>query len=311
MELRQLRYFTKVCELGSFGKAALELGLATSALSQQISKLERELSTRLLQRQSTGVVPTDAGLAFLQRAQLILRHADDAVQSAQQARLSGHVNIGLASTTAAVLGVPLLRAMQARYPEVRVRLVEALSGHLTEMLNARRLDLAVIFRTDTARRWSVTPLLDERLYLLGAAGLPNLPKGGRIRLAELGELPLILPSGSHGLRALLDAAFARLRVSPRVVAEIDGLSVLMDAVHDGFGATIQPGAATARLRDETLVRSLIVDAQAGRHSMLASLSDDELSPAALAARVVLAHVARSLVRDGKWFGATILPSASR
>lgn len=311
MELRQLRYFTKVCELGSFGKAALELDLATSALSQQISKLERELSTRLLQRQSTGVVPTDAGLAFLQRAQLILRHADDAVRSAQQARLSGHVNIGLASTTAAVLGVPLLRAMQSRYPEVRLHLVEALSGHLAEMLNARRLDLAVIFRTDTARRWSVTPLLDERLYLLGAPGLPNLPKGGRVRLAQLAELPLILPSGSHGLRALLDAAFARVRVAPKLVAEIDGLSMLMDAVHDGFGATIQPGAATARLRDEALVRSLITDAQAGRHSMLASLSDDELSPAALAARVVLADVARSLVRDGKWFGATIHPSAGR
>lgn len=305
MELRQLRYFTKVCELGSFGKAALDLGLATSALSQQVSRLERELSTRLLQRQSTGVVPTDAGLAFLQQAQLILRHADDAVRAAQQARLSGHVNIGLASTTAAVLALPLLRAMASRYPAVRVHLVEALSGHLTEMLNARRLDLAIVFRTDSARRWSVTPLLDEKLYVLGAAGLPGLPISDRVRLAQLRELPLILPSASHGLRALLDAAFARVRVSPKVVAEIDGLSTLMDAVRGGFGATIQPGAATARLNDPALVRSLVVDAQAGRHSLLASLCDDELSPAALAARVVLADTARTLVRGGQWFGATV------
>ncbi|AGW90259.1 hypothetical protein N234_09475 [Ralstonia pickettii DTP0602] len=79
----------------------------------------------------------------------------------------------------------------------------------------------------------------------------------------------------------------------------------MDAVRAGFGATIQPGAATARLNDPTLVRSLVVDAQVGRHNMLASLSDDELSPAALAARVVLADTARSLVRDGAWFGATL------
>ncbi|MEM5430356.1 LysR substrate-binding domain-containing protein [Cupriavidus oxalaticus] len=305
MELRQLRYFTKVCESGSFGKAALELGLVTSALSQQISRLERELSTRLLQRQSTGVIPTDAGLAFLQQAQLTLRHADDAVRAARQARLSGHVSIGLASTTAGVLGVPLLRAMARRYPDVRVHIVEALSGHLTEMLNARRLDLAVVFRTEAARRWSVMPLLDEKLYVLGATGLPGLPAARRVKLTQLSTLPLILPSASHGLRALIEAAFARVRVTPNIVAEIDGLSMLMDAVQAGFGATIQPGAATARLDDPGLVRSLVSDPQAGRHNMLASLSDDELSPAALAARVVLADTARALVRDGQWIGATL------
>jgi LysR family tcuABC transcriptional regulator len=54
MELRQLRYFVKVCELRSMGRAAIELGVVTSALSQQISRLESELSTRLLQRSSTS-----------------------------------------------------------------------------------------------------------------------------------------------------------------------------------------------------------------------------------------------------------------
>ena len=72
--------------------------------------------------------------------------------------------------------------------------------------------------------------------------------GRSARLAQLGTLPLILPSGTHGLRALIDAAFARVRVAPRVVAEIDGLALLMDAVRAGRGATIQPGAATARLQ---------------------------------------------------------------
>ncbi|REM68609.1 LysR family transcriptional regulator, partial [Mycobacterium tuberculosis] len=79
MELRQLRYFVKVCELRSMGRAAVELGVVTSALSQQISRLEGELATRLLKRSSSGVVPTDAGVAFLHQAQLVLRHADDAV----------------------------------------------------------------------------------------------------------------------------------------------------------------------------------------------------------------------------------------
>jgi LysR family tcuABC transcriptional regulator len=306
MELRQLRYFVKVCELRSMGRAAIELGVVTSALSQQISRLEGELSTRLLQRNSTGVTPTDAGLAFLQQAQLTLRHADDAVRAAQQARLSGHVSVGLAPTTATVLGVPLMRAMQERYPEVRLHMVEALSGHLTAMLQARQLDLAVLFQTDTPRRWSVLPLLAEKLFVIASPHLPQRPPGAKVRLSQLAELPLILPSGSHGLRATLMAAFARARITPRIVAEVDGLALLMDAVRAGYGATIQPGAATVRHDREDLHLTQISDAHVGRHNLLVSLSDDELSPAALAARVVLADTARALVREGRWTGASLL-----
>lgn len=305
MELRQLRYFVRVVELGSMGRAAADLGVVTSALSQQISRLEGELSTRLLQRTSAGVAPTDAGLAFLHQAQLALRHADDAVRAAQQARLSGHVSVGLAPSTAAVLALPYIEAMRQRYPEIRLRLVESLSGNLAAMLNARQLDLAVLFDTESARRWSVSPLLDERLFAIGAQGLAGLPTGKRVRLAALAQLPLILPSGSHGLRAIVNAAFARARCEPRVVLEVDGLAVLMDAVRAGLGATIQPGAATVRLPAQAMRMVEITDAGSRRRNLLASLSDDELAPAALAARVVLADTARALVAAGRWPGATL------
>ncbi|RPH61579.1 MAG: LysR family transcriptional regulator [Burkholderiales bacterium] len=113
MELRQLRCFVAVVEVGSMGRAAAELGVVTSALSQQIRRLDGELATRRLQRSSRGVVPTDARLAFLQQAQLALRDAEAAAHAARQARLSGQVSIGLAPSTAAVLGLPLMQAMQA------------------------------------------------------------------------------------------------------------------------------------------------------------------------------------------------------
>ena len=305
MELRQLRYFVRVVERGSMGRAAAELGVVTSALSQQISRLENELSTRLLQRTSGGVQPTDAGLAFWRQAQLALRHADDAARAAQLARLSGHVSVGLAPSTAAVLGLPLMRAMRERYPEVRLHLVESLSGHLAAMLNARQLDLAVLFRDEPARGWSVLPLLDERLFVIGAPGLAGLPRTKRVRLAQLEALPLILPSPSHGLRAVLSAAFERARITPTIVAEIDGLAMLMDAVRGGLGATVQPGAAVARFQETDFVRAQVTDTHVRRRNLLASVSDDELSPAALAARVVIADVARALVREGRWAGASL------
>lgn len=305
MELRQLRYFVRVVELGSMGRAALELGVVTSALSQQISQLESELSTRLLIRTSRGAVPTDAGLAFWRQAQLALRHIDAAAQAAHQARLTGHVSVGLAPSTAAVLGLPFMQAMRQRYPDVRLHLVESLSGHLAAHLNERRLDLAVLFETQAARRWSVIPLLDEELYVVGAPDLHGMPCGQSVRLAQLKKLPIIMPTQTHGLRTIVIDAFARAGCSPYMVAEIDGLALLMDAVRAGIGATIQPWSATARLAGDMFRLVKVKDDEARRRNILASLSDDELSPAALAARVVLADVARSLVAGGRWIGATL------
>lgn len=305
MELRQLRYFVRVVEAGSIGRAAMSIGMVTSALSQQISRLEGELSTRLLQRSASGVVPTDAGLAFFRQAQLALRHADDAVQAAQQARLAGHVSVGLPSTTAAVLGAPFLQAMNERYPDIRLHMVEALSGHLTDMLNGRLLDLAIVFHAESARRWSVMPLLDEPLFLFARPDMPGVPFGDTTWLEAIADLPLVLPSGRHGLRALVNNAFQQLGRTPRVVAEVDGLSLLMDVVRQGGPATIQPSSATARIAPGQLQMARIDDAHLFRSNLLASLSDEELSPAALAARLVMADVSRTLAREGKWAVVTL------
>jgi LysR family tcuABC transcriptional regulator len=310
MELRQLRFFVRVVELGSMSRAALDLQLVQSALSQQISRLEGELATRLLQRTSKGVAPTEAGLAFFREAQLALRHAEQAARAAQQSRLSGTVSVGLAPSTASVLGLPLMRAMRERYPDVRLHMVESLSGHLSNMLNARQLDLAVLFDTHPARRWSVTPLLEEKLFLIRSRHGPGGKAPARMRMAQLAGVPLILPSGPHGLRSTLDAAFARARLAPNLVAEIDSLAMLMDAVDAGLGCTVQPWAALGRFADaqQRFCLSEIGDAKARRLNSLCSLSDDELSPAALAARVVLADCARTLVAQGRWVGATLVPS---
>jgi len=305
MELRQLRYFVRIVELGSFSQAAASLGVVTSALSQQVARLEGELATRLLTRTSTGVQPTEAGLAFWRQAQLALRHVEDARLAAQQARLSGHVNVGLAPTTAGVLGVAFLQALRERYPDVRLHLVESLTGDLVRMLHARQLDLAVAFRPDLGPAWHISPLLTERLFLIGARSLPGMPRAARVRLAQAAHLPLLLPSGSHDLRSIVDAAFQRARCVPRLVAEIDGLAMLMDAVTAGLGATLQPGAATARLPRDLLLIAEVADAHARRPNFLVGLPEGELSPAALAARLVLRDTAQRLVRDGAWPGATL------
>ena len=119
------------------------------------------------------------------------------------------VAVAHTASTASVMGVPFLRAMRERYPDVRLHMVESLSGHLGTMLSARQIDLAVLFREMPAQRWSTLPLLDERLFLIGRPDLAGMPTTASAKLSQLGELPLILPSDSHGLRAQLAAAFRR------------------------------------------------------------------------------------------------------
>ncbi|MBM3397111.1 MAG: LysR family transcriptional regulator [Betaproteobacteria bacterium] len=317
MELRQLRYFVRVVELGSISRAALDLNLVQSALSQQITRLEGELCTRLLQRSPQGVTPTEAGVAFFREAQLTLRHAEQATRAAQQARLTGTVSVGLAPTTAAVLGLPLMQAMRERYPDVRLHMVESLSGHLSAMLNARQLDLAVLFdlpmgasqSAQAARRWSVQPLIEEDIFLIASRSSRKPQSPERLKMTQLRDESLILPTGPHGLRSALNAAFARAKVTPKVVMEMDSLAMLMDAVSAGLGATLQPWAAVARMRHglDLLYMARIADHQVSRVNWLCGLSDDELSPAALATRVVIGDCVRELVRSGVWMGASISP----
>ena len=310
MELRQLRYFVRIVELGSMGRAALDLDMVQSALSQQVSRLELELSTRLLQRTPRGVVPTEAGQAFFHEAQLTLRHAEQAVHAAQQARLSGAVCIGLSPTISNVLGLPLMRALRERYPGVRLHMVSALSGHLTSLLNARQMDLAILFDTQSARRWSVLPLLEEQLFLIQSRQHPVAPQirhGEPVSLEQLQQVPLILPSGSHGLRSSVMASFSSAGFQSQMAMEIDSLTLLMEAVDAGMGATVQPWSAVGMYRDadERFQWSQMADETVRRKAALCALSEDELSPAALAARVVLMDCVRQLVQSGDWMGATL------
>ena len=200
-------------------------------------------------------------------------------------------------------------------------MVESMSGHLTAMLHARELDLAVLFDTrlhqaqqaSGARRWDMAPLLEEDLFLICARDRgegPGHPRGRQlpetITVAALVPEPLILPTGPHGLRSTLDTAFARDRVAPHVVLEVDSLAMVMAAVDAGLGSTVQPWAAMGRYPDATerFQCARLTDAPARRVNLLCSLPDEELSPAALAARVVLTDCVRELVTSGQWFGTT-------
>jgi LysR family tcuABC transcriptional regulator len=246
VDLRQLRYFAQIVESGSLSKASRQLFIAQPALSQQVSKLEGEVGKPLLNRSSRGVAPTENGLALYHHARFMLRQLDQALSIARQesGAVQGMVSVGLPATTVAALGLPLVRRVRERYPSIMLNVVEGMSGHLGQMMRLGQLDLAVLFASDVAFDLSVEPLLEEELFVILPKKSPLVaPRRTSIAIEEAAALPLILPTSTHGLRRRIAAEFEQRSLSARIVAEIDSLSLLMNCVHDGMGATIKPMAA--------------------------------------------------------------------
>jgi DNA-binding transcriptional LysR family regulator len=124
MELRQLRYFVTLAEELHFGRAAAHEHIVQSALSQQLQRLERELGAPLLERTTHHVRLTPSGSMFLIEARTILAHVDRAALVARAATSAPTLRVG--TVDASYDSMPqILRAVQARYPDLEIHQVEA------------------------------------------------------------------------------------------------------------------------------------------------------------------------------------------
>ncbi|MNP46680.1 DNA-binding transcriptional regulator CynR [compost metagenome] len=164
----------------------------------------------------------------------------------------------------------------------------------------------MLFQPEAGPRLEVRPLLQERLFALVPEPLVQPGWGNSLTLRQIATLPLVMPSIQHGLRATFRSIFEHAGLEANVVMEVDGLSLLMDCVGAGHAATLQPGATVARALQAGLRVFAIDEPQAQRRNLVVSLAEDELSPAALATRIVLHDVARELVEQGRWPGARLL-----
>jgi len=244
MNLRRLKYFVKIVDIGSLTQAADVLHIAQPALSQQLATLEGEVRQQLLVRTKRGVTPTEAGKVLYRHAQLILRQCDQAqVDMVAAGRgLSGAVSVGLApGTAAATLALPLLRIVRARHPGVLPYLNESYGSTLSELIMNGRMDLAVLYGGKvTVHGLTFIPLLREQLYLVGPKSLPAPPEV--VPLSALAEMDLYLPRPYNVVRRLVDEAFIGAGMVPRVIAEIESASTLTSVIADGLGMSILPAS---------------------------------------------------------------------
>ena len=245
MNLRRLKYFVKIVDIGSLTQAADVLHIAQPALSQQLATLEGEFRQQLLVRTKRGVTPTEAGKILYRHAQIILRQFEQAQSDVNNAghTLSGHVSVGLAPGTAAsALALPLLKTVRARHPAIVLYLNENFGTTLSELVMSGRMDMAVLYAGKTVvHGLSYHSLLKEPLFLVSPRGASNVSE--EINLSDVGQMELLLPRPYNYLRKYVDEALTGLQQTANVVAEIESVATLNAAIAAGLGATILPESA--------------------------------------------------------------------
>jgi len=296
MDLKQLEYFVRVAEMGSFTRAAIALDIAQPALSRQVRLLEVELRQNLLTRNGRGAVPTEAGKLLLAHGRGILHQVERAKEEMGRVRglLAGRVAVGLPTSLARVLTVPLTRAFRQQMPEATLSISEGLSVAMQESLVNGRLDIAVLYNAQAGLETEITPLLEERLMLVQARppGLSEEPTPGPISLKDLSELPLLIPSRPNAIRMHVESEMAGIGCRLKIALEIDGVSAILDLVADGAGAavlshnavasSVRPSAFTVRGICEPVLRTKV------------SLATSSLRPATLTQQATLALIRQTV-----------------
>lgn len=317
MDIRQMRYFVAIVEQGSFSRAAAHLHIAQPALSLHVRNMEGDLGTDLLFRSPKGVVPTEAGEILLRHARIILEQfavAEDEIRG-HGAEPSGEVRLGLPGTISEILSVPLISAVHRRYPRIRLRIAEAMSGFVLEWMRAARIDLAVVYREIADDGLATVHLLDEELVFFGACdagpsgaepSMPDVPPPGEsIALNHVARMPLILPGEAHGLRELLEAEARKAGIGYTVKIEVDAYSNIKELVASGFGYSILPLNAIKReVAAGTLRHWPLTDPPIRRGVHLASSVERPMTNATAAVLGLVQEVLLDLSDSKGWLGST-------
>lgn len=239
MNLRQLAYFVKVAELGSFSRASTALRMTQPAISRQVRALEGALKLELLRRNGRGATLTDAGKHFLVHAKGILHQLDGArhAVTGSDADLGGKVVIGLPPSIGQVLTMPVVRAVRERYRNAELTIVEALSVSLQERLLAGHIDVAVLHNVAPSPLLRIEPILTESTCLLSATATAGR---GPVAFGSLGRFDLISPAAPHPIRSIFEAEAARRGMKLKVVLEIDAIANMLQLVRENYGHAVVP-----------------------------------------------------------------------
>ena len=240
--MRQIQAVIAVCEERSFTRAAEREHATQSGISQHVAAIEKALGVRLFDRSATGVTPTPAGLRYYRRcvdAIGLLARANEEARALASA-VSGSLRVGLMPTFTRAALAPTLEHVVRMHPDVRLHVVEAYSGILTEQVLSDQLDFAIVPAFEGRTGLKSRLILRDREVLISGRGSRFKPLAP-VRLSDCAPLKIVAPGPDNIRRRNLEIYFQSNNVAIDRMIEMDAMMATFDFIARTDFVTVLPG----------------------------------------------------------------------
>ena len=249
MDLREVRTFVCVADLGTVSRAAEHLHITQPALSRRIANLERELGVRLFDRTGRRLLLTSEGAQLLGECRGLLNHFRGIRERADGLRRGDAGMLRVSASPHLIEGLfpDFLRHYAKRYPNVHVRLVEVVGPQSLDMLDRGETDLAqAVARAikPDERTFGAFSLAPMEMLAACPPGL-NLGRNGTIEIAALAPYPLLQATEDFAMRRSFDSACRLAGFAPNYILECRSPHALLAMAQAGHGIAIIPSALRA------------------------------------------------------------------
>jgi molybdate transport repressor ModE-like protein len=301
LDVRRMRILREVAARGSFSAAAEALSYTQSAVSQQIAALEREVGTKLVERNARGIRLTDAGSALVRHTEAVIANLAEAEAELEAIAgiRGGRVRLASFQTAGSALVPQAIAAFRSRHPGVELSLIEAEPDEAIPALRGGELDVALVVEPngiteEPGHGLERMELLDDPMYV----ALPldhELTKKVRLRLKDLAAEQWINPPLSYPCSGFVTRACAAAGFDPHIAFETEDYGAVQGLVAAGVGIALIPELALAAIRDDIVIRTL--GNQAPVRHVVAVTPSGYRSPATDAMLEVLSDTSDAYVAD--------------
>ncbi|GAA4334149.1 LysR family transcriptional regulator [Pigmentiphaga soli] len=297
-DLQELQAFVAVAERSSFRAAAEDLSLSQPALSRRIEKLESILGARLLDRSTRHVALTNVGRMFLEHSRAALDELEGAVLGVSDlaARRSGLVTVSCVPSAAYYFLPSVLREFSARYPRIRVKVIDEGANTVLNAVISGRADFGISFIGTQETEVDFKAIFREH-FVLAVRNDHPLAARRSVEWEELAGERFMTVDKDSGNRLLIDAALAKSGKRAMSAFEVSHVLTLLGLVEAGLGVAAVPKLALPLTTHPTLVGVPLLKPRVSRTLGLIARHGRPLAPAAAALYDMLRHAGRAAHRS--------------
>ena len=286
VEMRQLKIFCAVAELGSFTAAAVAVNTVQSNVTMRVKELEAELGRELFIRKKNGAMLTPAGESFLGYARRILQLTEESRNALMDNGVpSGLLRLGSMETTAAIRLPQVLIKYREQYPDVKLSLLTGTTVELIKAVETHRLDGAFVggFHQNTAL--AQEEIFSEELVLLSSRQFDSLPQ----LIEHMPQQTVLVFRSGCFYRSTLENWFYQAGVVPDQIMEMGTLDGILSCVAAGMGVTLLPKAIVERCSLRHALHHHTLPSEFAKVSTVFIRRKDSITTSAISAFIELAQ----------------------